>query len=93
VRRTVVLVTGATGFTGGHLARALAARGYDVRALVRRPKESDTSDTSDTSNTSGITIVPGDLRDTRALADATAGVDVVYHIAAVYRQAGLPTET
>jgi nucleoside-diphosphate-sugar epimerase len=79
-----VLVTGATGFTGGHLARALAARGYDVRALVR--KASGLSDTS-------IQVVPGDIRDAKALAEATAGVDVVYNIAAVYRQAGLPTET
>ena len=83
-----VLVTGATGFTGGHLARALASRGADVRALVRRP-------VSDVSSPSVETVrsVYGDLRDARSLADATAGVDVVYNIAAVYRQAGLPIET
>ena len=33
-----VLVTGATGFTGGHLARALVARGLAVRAFVRHPE-------------------------------------------------------
>ena len=77
-----VLVTGATGFTGSHLARALTARGYGVRALVRRA--SDTSDTS-------IEYVAGDLRDPKALAEATAGVDVAYNVAAVYRQAGLPS--
>jgi nucleoside-diphosphate-sugar epimerase len=38
---------------------------------------------------SGITLAMGDLRDPAALAAATAGVDVVYHIAAMYRQAGL----
>ncbi len=33
-----ILVTGATGFTGGHLARRLAKDGESVRALVRDPK-------------------------------------------------------
>jgi len=47
------------------------------------------SDVSDTS----VQVVAGDLRDPNALAEATSGVDVVYNIAAVYRQAGLPTET
>jgi nucleoside-diphosphate-sugar epimerase len=41
----------------------------------------------------GISIVKGDLRDPQALAAATAGVDVVYHIAAIYRQAGLSDDT
>jgi len=81
-----VLVTGTTGFTGGHLARALAARGHQVRALVRDGVRL-VSDTLD------VTVVTGDLRDRGALAEATAGVDVVYNIAAIYRQAALPTET
>jgi dihydroflavonol-4-reductase len=81
-----VLVTGATGFTGGHLARALAARGADVRALVRDPASPAAGDLSK----AGVAVVPGDLRDAAALTAAAAGVDVVYHIAAIYRQAGLP---
>jgi dihydroflavonol-4-reductase len=89
LRRAVhVLVTGATGFTGGHLARTLAARGYAVRALVRgsTPRVPELT-------AAGVAIVAGDLRDPAALASASAGVDVVYHIAAVYRQAGVPGDT
>jgi dihydroflavonol-4-reductase len=82
------LVTGATGFTGGHLARALAARGDTVSALVRANSPAASALAAD-----GIAIVAGDLREPAALAAATAGVDVVYHIAAVYRHAGLPDDT
>jgi nucleoside-diphosphate-sugar epimerase len=75
------LVTGATGFTGGHLARVLAGRGHSVRALVRDPsKAGDLA-------AAGIELTPGDLRDRSALDRAVAGIDVVYHVAAVYRQA------
>jgi dihydroflavonol-4-reductase len=82
------LVTGATGFTGGHLARSLAARGDTVSALVRTA-----SAAAEALARSGVALAMGDLRDPAALAAATAGVDVVYNIAAIYRQAGLPNET
>jgi len=78
------LVTGATGFTGGHLARSLAARGDTVRALVR-----DVSRAAALSD-AGVEVVQGDLADRDALPPALAGVDVVYNVAALYRQAGLP---
>ncbi len=77
-----VLVTGATGFTGGHLARRLAAAGRRVRALVRNPHLAAAS-------LPGMELVAGDLTDADALARAVDGVDVVYNIAALYRAAGL----
>jgi len=82
-----VLVTGATGFTGGHLARTLAARGDTVRALVR-----DVNRAADLAG-AGMDLVAGDLRDASAIRRATQAIDVIYHIAAVYRQAGLPENT
>jgi dihydroflavonol-4-reductase len=80
-----VLVTGATGFTGGHLARTLAAAGHDVSALVRDRVGEGATDLA----RAGITLVSGDIRDGSALTAATAGVDVVYHLAAIYRHAGV----
>lgn len=79
-----VLVTGATGFTGGHLARHLRREGHRVAALVRPaslPRAAAL--TSD-----GIEVRSGDLLDREAVGRAAAGCEVVYHIAATYREAG-----
>jgi dihydroflavonol-4-reductase len=78
-----VLVTGATGFTGGHLARGLAARGYQVRAMVR-----DVAAAAPLAG-SGIELVLGDLARPDTFSTAVSGIDVVYNIGALYRQAGL----
>jgi len=72
-------LTGATGFIGSHVARALAEQGADLRLLVRP--------TSRTDNITGLRaeIAPGDLRDTSSLANAMSGCEFVFHIAADYR--------
>ena len=77
------LVTGATGFTGGHLARTLAARGYQVKALVRSPD----SDVAQALARDGITVVAGDVTRAGDVERAVAGASHVFHIAALYRTA------
>ena len=76
------LVTGATGFTGGHLARHLRSGGQAVRALVRREDSRSAALAA-----LGAEICTGDLTDRPSLARALAGVDIVYNIGATYRQA------
>jgi dihydroflavonol-4-reductase len=73
-----VLVTGATGFVGGNLARELWHRGYRVRALVRAG--------SDTLTIRGTDIhqVEGDLLDRESLSKAMADCEGVFHCAAAY---------
>jgi dihydroflavonol-4-reductase len=74
-----VLVTGATGFLGSHVARLLVERGRRVRVLVRPGNESRQLD--------GLTVerAMGDLRDRESLVKAAEGVEAVYHVAADYR--------
>jgi nucleoside-diphosphate-sugar epimerase len=83
-----VLVTGATGFTGGHLASTLAACGDEVRALVR-PKSRARFDRSPL-RAAAVAAVEGDVTNPASLRRAMPGVEVVYHIAATYREAGQP---
>jgi nucleoside-diphosphate-sugar epimerase len=64
----------------------LARRGYQVRALVREASRAAPL------RAQGMEIALGDLADVPSLRAAADGVDVVYHIAAIYRQAGLPDE-
>jgi len=73
------LVTGATGFVGAHVARALLARGRSVRCLVRPG--------SRLANLAGlpVEIVRGDLRDRASLDAALRGAENLYHCAADYR--------
>jgi dihydroflavonol-4-reductase len=71
------LVTGATGFVGWHVARALLDRGQPVRALARNPASLRELD--------GVEPVKGDLRDAASLERAVAGCSTVYHVAADYR--------
>lgn len=76
-----ILITGANGFLGAWLAKALVARGDDVRCLVRAG--------SDASALSGVAakIVPGDVTDPASLAPAMAGVHTVFHLAGIRRGA------
>ena len=77
-RRMRTLVTGATGFIGGNLARELCRRGYQVRALVR--PGSNTLTIKDTA----VETVPGDILDRESLTRAMKGCQTVYHCAAAY---------
>jgi dihydroflavonol-4-reductase len=77
------LVTGATGFVGAHLARALLDRGTAVRCLVRPAGAA--ARRVDLLAGLAVEMAPGDLREPAALRDAVAGCDVVYHCAADYR--------
>ena len=74
-----IFLTGATGFVGHHVARALAAQGADLRLLVRK--------SSNLANLEGIhgDIHTGDLSQPESLKPALEGCDAVMHVAADYR--------
>jgi nucleoside-diphosphate-sugar epimerase len=69
------LVTGGTGFIGRHLVDSLHRRGDDVTALVRSERRAEHLARR------GVKLVVGDLHNASALASATAGQDLVFHVA------------
>ena len=76
------LVTGATGLIGSHLVETLLERGCEARALVRSRGGAAFL------NAPGAEQVEGELRDADSLARAAAGVDVVFHVAALVGEWG-----
>jgi dihydroflavonol-4-reductase len=74
-----VFLTGATGFVGHHVARALAAQGAELRLLVRK-----SSNLKNLEGIAGDTVV-GDLANPASFAPALSGCDAVMHVAADYR--------
>lgn len=79
-----VLVTGASGFTGGHLARRLLELGARVTLLLRNASSGSTFEAQ------GARVVQGDLRDRAAVESAAQGQTIIFHVAALFREAKHP---
>ena len=73
----MILVTGGSGFVGGHVVHALRAADHDVRALVRDPAKATKLASW------GVELVRGDMADAASLRSAVAGCDVVVHLVAI----------
>ncbi len=82
-----VLVTGATGYTGQVLTRKLVALGCEVVAIARA------SSNRSTLSSLPIRWIEGDVFDSRVIAQATEGIEYVFHVAAAYREAKISDET
>lgn len=81
-----VLVTGATGFTGNVLAGKLAASGHRVKVFVRNKSKLTSGHAAE------MEVIEGDITDRDKIRGAVEGVDRVFHIAALFRQAGVPDQ-
>lgn len=83
------LVTGATGFVGGHLARRLLSEGAHLTLLVR-----STSNAETVKNfvQAGARIVQGDISDPKTVLKAAQGQRYIFHCAALYREAKFPDQ-
>ena len=82
-----VLVTGATGFVGGHLSKRLLELGANVHILVRQSSDKEVVAELEAK---GAKVFFGDVTDRESVLSATQGCEIVFHIAALFRQAKFP---
>jgi nucleoside-diphosphate-sugar epimerase len=82
-----VVVTGSTGFTGTHLLHTLVAQGEKVTALVRYRVNGNGLERH------GVRVVQGDITDRHVHDRLCEGADRIFHLAAAYREAGIPAKS
>ena len=76
----MILITGATGFVGGHLVKRMRQEGQKVRAIVRTPgKAQALADL-------GVEVVPGDISDPVSLEAAAKGCDAIIHLVGIIQE-------
>jgi nucleoside-diphosphate-sugar epimerase len=78
-----VLVTGASGFAGGVLTKKLIEQGHNVRVMVRDKAKLKLP------RVPSMEVFEGDIIDKKAVDSAVNGVEKVFHIAGLFRQAGI----
>jgi dihydroflavonol-4-reductase len=82
--RERILVTGGTGFTGVHLVHRLVADGQSVRVLARSASKAKAM------LPRAVEVTEGDVTDRSVITRSMRGQDLVYHLAAAFREAGIP---
>ena len=83
-QQPISLVTGAAGYVGGEVVRQLLERKARVRAMVRNPSQAAELERL------GVEVVVADLQKPETLPGAVQGVTYLYHVASLFRAAGLP---
>ncbi|HUV36385.1 MAG TPA: NAD-dependent 4,6-dehydratase LegB [Patescibacteria group bacterium] len=78
-----ILITGAGGFIGSHLAERAVELGYRVRAFVRYNSRNDWGWLEESARRDDIEVVAGDIRDYDSVHGALKGCDAVFHLAAL----------
>ena len=78
-----ILITGGTGFIGSHLAEMLVRQGNKVTCFDRYNINNNWGWLEESELSNDINVILGDIRDFDSVHDATAGQDIIFHLAAL----------